>query len=348
MKPASTSYRKFGKTRMMAVHPNAVEKISHREASALVDELKSGDLLLVNNSGTLPASFTGFLDRTGEALEIRLAAFRGTNAQDLSRWTAVVFGSGDWHMPTERRGLPPPLQKGDCIDINSNLSLEVMSVLHPSTRIIEIQFHAKDLIRELYDAGKAIQYSYHLEDLKIWDIQTLMSGIPISVEPPSTSFPLTWEMLFELKKKGIAIASILHSAGLSSTGDVKLDRLLPFNEYFEVPDATLELIHQTHKQGGRIIAVGTSVTRAVESALKTGRNKGMTDLKLGPRSQINGIDILITGMHEKGSSHGELVGAFCSPETLDLVFTASHAENYQSHEFGDWTMIESDRNYVSI
>ena len=98
-------------------------------------------------------------------------------------------------------------------------------------------------------------------------------------------------------------------------GDAGLDRLFPLTEYFEVPESTARLIRQTKESGGRIVALGTTVTRAIETAFADQsqvRTRGYTSLKLGGSSRLRVVDTLITGMHEPGTSHSELMQALAA------------------------------------
>ena len=339
MKPATTAKRHFENTKMMVVDSRLEQKVSHQTVADLETFLKPGDLLIVNTASTLPASFRGKVRRSGENTEVRLAAFIGGSANDLRMWSAILFGGGDWRLPTEQRGLPPTVFEGDIIDVSNDLNMKVLKVDPRSPRLLKVEFSSQHLVHELYQEGRPIQYSYHEEDLAVWDQQTVFHGPPVSVEPPSAAFPLTWSLLLKLKKRGIPIAPIIHSAGLSSTGEASLDAHLPLAEYFEVPEETLQKIEATRKIGGRVVALGTSVTRAVESALALGQTSGLTSLKLSNESRVRGIDILITGMHEEGSSHAELMKAFCDCETLKIVEHEANRGDYRSHEFGDWTLL---------
>ncbi len=221
MIPAKTSQRYFEKTKLIVVQ--GPDQISHTEVGEIGAYLRAGDLLVVNRSSTLPSSFFGRLAHSSEPIELRLAAFRGENARELSKWAAISFGAGDWRLPTEERGPSPQLVVGDLVCFGSDLTARITKVDPQFSRLVELEFAAPELVRSLYAHGKPIQYSYLTEELQVWDQQTLFSGPSLSVEPPSAAFPFQWEMLLALKKQGVAVATLLHSAGLSSTGDPALD-----------------------------------------------------------------------------------------------------------------------------
>lgn len=133
---------------------------------------------------------------------------------------------------------------------------------------------------------------------------------------------------------------LIHGAGLSSTGDPKLDAIFPLDEYFEIPIETAMQIQTTRQNGGRIVAVGTTVVRALESAgFAEDRTylKGRTTLRLSKENPVKVVDLLLTGMHEPGTSHIQLIGAFGIDPLTTLP--GSETSDYFSHEYGDLTLV---------
>ena len=143
------------------------------------------------------------------------------------------------------------------------------------------------------------------------------------------------------------VASVTHAAGLSSTGDAALDAALPLPERFEVPKATVEAIARARAAGGRIVAVGTSVARALEgAAVQHGgvlvAATGETDLLLGPGYRPSIVDGLLTGVHERSASHYALLQAFAPGDLLARASDHAEQSGYLSHEFGDsWLVLEN-------
>src|SRR5262249_29734594 len=153
-----------------------------------------------------------------------------------------------------------------------------------------------------------------------WDVQTLYAGRPWALEEPSAGHPLRFSVLSALARRGVAIASLTHAASLSSTGDSRLDAALPFPERFEIPENTVSAIAEVQRLGGRVVAVGTSVVRALEgSAVQNGGHvcagPGQTDLRIGPSFHPAVVDGLLTGLHDPVGSHFALLRAF-APEAL--------------------------------
>ncbi len=342
MKPAVTSERKYESTKVLVVQ-NCGNTVSHTNIKKMSSLFKKGDVLVVNRSGTFPSSFNGVIERSSEPLEIRLAAFEGNDLSNLRFWKAVSFGEGDWKRPTELRGLAPVLRAGDVIRIEQDLSATVLKVNPSYPRLLDLEFHSENFLMAAYRSGRPIQYSYLKEELEVWDQQTLFAGIPISVEPPSAALPLNWEFIFSLEKRGVKIAPLLHSAGLSSTGDEEFDKLFPLDEFYEIPDETINLIRNSGQYGGRIIALGTTVIRAIETAFADPENvtkTGRSNLRLGKATPLKICDVLITGMHEEGTSHAGLMQAFCGLSGRELLQKiANETGDYRSHEYGDLTFL---------
>ncbi len=340
MIPAQTSQRLKEKSKLLAIH--GAGRIEHKMVADLGDHFNPGDVLIINRSATLPSSFRGILRRTGEPVEIRMAAFEGTSVTDLRDWSAFTFGEGDWRVPTESRGAPPTLLSGDQIFFGAGLSATVSKV--ERDRWIHIRFAGERLEHALYQYGRPIQYSYLNEELEVWDQQTIFAGPPISVEPPSASFPLTWDLIFRLQANGVRIASLVHGAGISSTGSPELDRLLPLEEWYEIPAATAAEFRNARENGKRIIAAGTTVLRALESAfdgqvLRSG--SGQTTLRIKPGDQVRSAQAIITGMHDLGTSHLDILGAFREPALIRAGYLEAAALGYRGHEYGDLAYISA-------
>ena len=149
-------------------------------------------------------------------------------------------------------------------------------------------------------------------------------------------------LLRALRKKGVAITTVTHAAGLSSTGDAVLDAALPLPELSLISEPAVAAVEEARGQGGRLVAVGTTVVRALEGAYREGRlqpGANRTDLRIGPGFRPRVVTGLLTGLHEPGESHFELLQAF-APRPL-LVSAIAHAqdEGYLGHEFGDSSLI---------
>jgi len=312
----------------------------------LPDRLRRFDLLVVNDAATLPASLPFHLENDARVLELRLAG----QGQDDVTWWAVLFGPGDWHIPTEHRPAPPKVAAGDRVWVGS-ISALVLEVSSLSPRLVRIRFEAgaEQLYREIYQLGQPVQYSYVRRNLALWDVQTHYGGRPWALEMPSAGRPLTWDLLARVREKGVSIAALTHAAGLSATGDPALDAALPLPERYELPERTVAAIASARKNHGRIIAVGTSVVRALEgnAAANEGRlraGSGIVDLVLGPGHALNVVDGLLTGIHEPGTSHFALMEAFVSRAKLEPALEYADTHGYLQHEFGDSMLLLPERS----
>ncbi len=318
-------------------------RVSHHHAGDLPSLLGRGDLVVANDAGTLPASLHGTHASTGRPIEVRLAGRLSLAAHAVRRFTAVLFGEGDYRTPTEDRRQPPLLSCGDELALGPLRAVVVGVLGHP--RLVELEFvHGPEEIwAGIARHGRPIQYAYVPEPLAIWDTWTRIASSPVAFEAPSAGFMLDWAMLKEIRARGARFATLTHAAGISSTGDDELDRLLPFDEPYVIPKATVALVQQTRILGGRVIAVGTTVVRALEhSAREHGRVKagaGLATLKLGPNSPLAVVDAIVSGLHERGISHNELLRAFQGDAALVRMTEEAEAGEYRGHEFGDGVLL---------
>ena len=317
--------------------------LAHHHAGDLPKFLNRGDLVVANDAATLPASLQGVHVPTGEAVEIRLAGRASLESAAVQRFTTVVFGAGDYRTPTEHRPPPPRLRTGDELTLGP-LRASVARVLsHP--QLIELTFaHPPAAIWEgIARHGRPIQYAYVPEPLAIWDTWTCLAGSPVAFEAPSAGFVLDWGMLAAIRARGARFATVTHAAGISSTGDDRLDELLPFDEPYFISAATAALVRRTRVLGGRIIAIGTTVVRAFEHcAREHGRVKegnGLATLRLGPGSPLRVVDAIVSGMHEWHTSHYELLRALQTDGALEQMLREADERDYQAHEFGDAVLI---------
>jgi S-adenosylmethionine:tRNA ribosyltransferase-isomerase len=313
---------------------------------ALLEALRAGDLLVVNDAATLPASLLGRV-RVGDEdqpVELRLL---GLTADD--RWRAVLFGGGDWRQDTNDRPAPPGLELGAVIELRGGLRAKLVARDPNSDRLLEIRFDrtGPELHAALYAAGQPVQYS-HLEDpLELWSVQTVFAGRPWAVEMPSAGRPLTAKMIAALRKRGVELARLTHAAGLSATGDGQLDAMLPLPERYEIPAETVDALARTRARNGRVIAVGTTVVRALEGAAEqhgeVRAGPGLTDLIVTADRPLRIVDALLTGMHEPSESHYRLLGAFAPPALLTRAWERAVGSGFRSHEFGDVALLWSER-----
>ena len=342
MKPAVLP--RHGPRRAKLLVVDARGRITHHAAADLPRFIRRGDLIVANDAATLPASLAATHVRTGEPVEIRLASRRSLAPDAVTAFTAVVFGAGDYQMATERRPSPPALDVGDTLIVGPLQA--TIAAVHDHPRLVDIRFHAgvDEIWAALARHGRPIQYSYIPERLAMWDTWTSIASQPVAFEAPSAGFILDWSMLQALRARGARVATITHAAGISSTGDPDLDRLLPLDEPYVIPPATAALIKRTTQRGGRVLAVGTTVVRALEDAAdRTGHvmsGGGVATGRIGAQTGLLVVDGIVSGMHETGTSHYELLRAFQEDDALEMMVGEAEDHDYQTHEFGDAVFIE--------
>jgi S-adenosylmethionine:tRNA ribosyltransferase-isomerase len=314
-----------------------------RTVRALPEELQAGDLLVVNDAATLPGSVRGRTDR-GEPIEVRLSSelVPGT-------FRAVLFGAGDWRTPTEARAPAPAVEPGDRLELGDELRATVTAVSFLSTRLVDLRFDvARDALwPALYRAGAPVQYAYLRGPLEAWHVQTAYASRPWAAEMPSAGRHFDWSLLAALRQRGVRLASLTHAAGLSATGDQAIDAALPFPERWEIGPRSTAAIADTRARRGRIIAVGTSVVRALESAAAADgtvrAGSGVTSLRIGDGYRRRVVDGLLTGMHEPTGSHFDLCAAFVARPLLLAAHAQARSLGYLGHEFGDASLLTAER-----
>ena len=313
---------------------------THRDVPSLLD---AGDLVIANDAATLPASLTGVHVPTGTEIEVRLAGRSSLTPDMATPFTAVVFGRGDYRTPTEHRPMPPLLQAGDGLLVASLRARVVRLLAH--ARLIDLEFeHAASVVWErLARLGRPIQYAHVPQPLPLWDTWTSIAAQPVAFEAPSAGFVLDWSLLSALRSHGIRFATLTHAAGISSTGDPELDARLPFDEPYFIPSSTAAVVERTRREGGRIIAIGTTVVRALEHAARhTGQvaaGNGLATGRIGSGTSLRIVDGIVSGVHEHGTSHYELLVAFQNEDVIASMCEEAESQRYLAHEFGDAVLV---------
>jgi S-adenosylmethionine:tRNA ribosyltransferase-isomerase len=294
----------------------------------------------LNDAATVPASIRATTS-AHEPIEIRLVR----QLQDLD-WLAVLLGAGDWRTPTELRDPPANVSIGDRLYIGNDFEAEVAGISRVSDRLVTLRFNygLAEIWAGIYAYGRPVQYAYLKEDLALWSVQTAYASRPWAMEMPSAGRPLNWAILLELKRRGIGIASLTHAAGLSSVGHEELDDRLPLTEQFEIPQETADAIEKARSENRRVIAVGTTVVRALEGSARdlNGRilpGRGETDLIIDRSFRRTVVSGILTGVHDPSQSHFRLLHAFATEATLRRAWRHASESGYLCHEFGDLCLL---------
>ncbi len=318
---------------LVAEAPGALRE---QPLESLGDFLDAGDVVVFNDAATLPASLE--LEHKDRALELRLI-----EAPEGARLRGVVFGAPGWRQDTDQRPVPPTLSPGDRLKFGDVFA----TVVESEGRLVTVAVESGDALGLVYEHGHPIQYSYHYERLSIQQLQTPWAGPPVAVEMPSAGRSLTQALMQSLLQKGVGVHSLTHAAGISATGDPALDALLPLPERFEIPSGTKAAVVAAHRAGRRVIAVGTSVLRALESAdlESVGDSRGTTRLHIGPSFEPRWVHGILSGMHQEGTSHDRLMQSFLPVKTLRAATRYAAALGFVEHEFGDLMLVVDRRPF---
>jgi S-adenosylmethionine:tRNA ribosyltransferase-isomerase len=318
----------------LLVLDRATHQRHHVRFDALGQLLRPGDRLVVNASRTLPAALDARLAWDGPPAEVRLAGRRPDGA-----WRALVTGPD---------GCDPPFPIIPGLRLHFGLGLA--GTLGPRDeripRLWALHFNRSgpDLIDRLYRLGRPVRYEYVAAPWPLDAYQTVYARDPGSAEMPSAGRAFTWRVLFGLRRQGVGLTSIVLHTGLSSYRDDDLDarHLVPEEEYHVSPEAA-DAINATHASGGRVIAVGTTVVRALETAAdEDGRvhpGHGVTRLRITADTPLRATDGLLTGLHEPEASHLDLLTAFAPAAVIQEAYAEAVERGYLWHEFGDLNLI---------
>jgi S-adenosylmethionine:tRNA ribosyltransferase-isomerase len=318
--------------RLMVID-RASGRVEHTRFDCLGDFLGPGDLLVFNSSRTLPASMLGCAGQ-GPCIELRLAE----HLPDDSWLALLLCQNGD----PFACGLRPGMQ----IDLGQGLSATIHARDERIARLWKLTFSktGSELIDAFYRVGRPVRYEYVSAPWGLDYYQTVYAREPGSAEMPSAGRAFTWRLLFELQRQGVQSAYIVLHAGLSSYMDDELDAQYPASEeeYFIGEQAAAQ-INQVRAHGGRVIAVGTTVVRALESSTDDHRivhaGRGYTRLHITADHSLKAVDGLLTGLHEPEASHLDLLTAFLPTGQIQGAYEDAVRKKYLWHEFGDLNLI---------
>jgi S-adenosylmethionine:tRNA ribosyltransferase-isomerase len=301
----------------MLVSRRASGEISQHSFADLPGLLLPGDLLVINTTATLPAHV-----RVSAELAVHFSGPR----PDGSWLTELRLVRGKTTVPNDR-GYP-----------GQRLSLPGGAVLTLEERATARLWQARlsvAVVPYLLHYGKPIRYSYVPREWPLSYYQTVFAREPGSAEMPSASRPFSPSVVTRLASAGVLIAPLTLHCGVSSLeGDEE-----PYPEPYDVPPATADLVNHVRARGGRVIAGGTTVVRALETvAAADGRvaaGAGWTSHVVTPQSGVRAVDGLLTGLHEPRSSHLLMLAAFAGPDLLSRCYQTAIEAGYLWHEFGD-------------
>ncbi len=297
----------------------------HHRFAELASALRPGDVLVVNTSGTLAAAVSGCLPSLG-AVAVHFSSELGHG-----RWVVEI------RRPSGRATLPVADDvSGQTVAIDGGGLVQIVDRLPGSARLWRaLVWTPRPTLDHLRRHGRPIRYSYVPNDWPIEAYQTVFARHPGSAEMPSASRPFSAEMVVDLVTAGVVVVPITLHTGVSSLEAHER----PYPERFTVPATTARIIDQARAADGRIIAVGTTVVRAVESAVghdgQVHAVDGWTDLMITPERGVSVVDGLLTGWHEPEATHLFMLEAVAGRAALELAYPEAIAAGYRWHEFGD-------------
>jgi len=299
--------------------------LRHARFPDLPQFLSSGDLLVVNTSATLPAALDGRLGK--RPVELRLS----TPVADQIWVVELRTEAGD---PFRRP------RTGTRLTLPGGASAELLAPYAGSDRLLVARLSGTGNLEDyLHRFGRPIRYGYVGEQWPIEAYQTVFALEAGSAEMPSAGRPFTTGLVTTLMTHGVLIAPLILHTGVSSPelGEP------PYPERYRVPEETARLVNAVHGWGGRVIAVGTTVVRALETVADQSGHvtaaAGRTNLVISPKRGLRTIDGLLSGWHEPQASHLQLIQSAAGQELLERSYRAAAARGYLWHEFGDLHLI---------
>jgi S-adenosylmethionine:tRNA ribosyltransferase-isomerase len=306
-------------------------RLAHARFWQLPDFLAPGDLLVVNVSATLPAAVPA---RTpdGTSLELHVST-----PLPAGLWL-VELRRPDGPSSTPYFGGAP----GDTLQLPGGATVELLARYAGGARlwvaVLDIP-EGGDLVAYLRTKGHPIRYSHVTAAWPLGDYQTVYGTEPGSAEMPSAGRAFTPALLTALMTRGVAVAPLVLHTGVSSP---EADEA-PYPEPYRVSGSTAALVNHTRARRGRVVAVGTTVVRALETvADETGvahPGAGWTDVVVTPERGVRVVDGLLTGWHEPRASHLALVEAVAGRPLIERSYQAAVEDGYRWHEFGDLHLV---------
>lgn len=295
-------------------------EIVHAHFRELPRFLEPGDLLVLNTSATVPAALTALRE----------------NGQEIAlHWSTSLPAGLAVMEPRKVQG-----RAGETMSIPGGGSVTLLAPYRGSQRLwvakLDVPLPPLDYLQRW---GRPIAYGYVPRAFPLSAYQTVFARDAGSAEMPSAGRPFTRSLLACLRRGGVRLARLLLHTGVASLENHEE----PYEEWYEVPLRTAELVRATHARGSRVIAVGTTVVRALESSVDANGNvvasRGWTDVVITPERGVRIVDGLLTGLHEPRATHLAMLEAIAGREAIARAYAAALDREYLWHEFGDVHLI---------
>lgn len=312
----------------LLVYHRKTESLERKHFYDIIDYLNAGDVLVVNNTRVIPARLFGTIE-SGKVVELLLL-----RRLDYNHYEAIC-------KPAKK------LKVGVTIDICGKLKCFVESIQEQGVRTIRLDFEGvlENILDEVGQTPLPPYITAQLDDKERY--QTVYSKVQGSAAAPTAGLHFTEELLEKIEKKGVIIAKVLLHVGLSTFRPVKVDNVenhVMHTEYFEVTQETADKINSARAKGGRIVCVGTTSVRTLESVSDESGvvhpRSGLTSIFIYPPYKMKACDALITNFHLPESTLIMLVASMCSRERILDVYNTAVSEQYRFFSFGDAMYIE--------
>ncbi|HHM23959.1 MAG TPA: tRNA preQ1(34) S-adenosylmethionine ribosyltransferase-isomerase QueA [Bacteroidetes bacterium] len=320
---------KRDESRLMVLHRDG-EKIEHKIFRDIVGYFRDGDCLVINQTKVFPARLFGIKEKTAAKVEIFLL-----RELEEGLWEVLV-------KPARK------VRIGNRLYLTDDLYCDVIDNTVSGGRVVRFNYNGNffSIVEKLGQAPLPPYIRREPEPLDKERYQTVFAKVRGAVAAPTAGLHFTKELLDQLKKNGVSIVPIVLHVGLGSFRPVQVEDLSRHkmdSEYYEVYEDSAQKINETKKNGGRVVAVGTTVVRALETAVTSDHQvkaeKGWTDKFIYPPYEFKVVDALVTNFHLPGSTLLMLVSAFAGRDFVFKAYKTAIREKYRFYSYGDAMLI---------
>ncbi len=325
---AQDPLEKRDNSRLMVLHRETGE-IEHKHFYDVIDYLNPGDCLVVNNTRVIPARLMGIKEETGASIEVLLL-----KRKEEKVWETLV-------KPGKKARVGARISFGDGLLVG-----EVIDIVEEGNRLIRFEYDGifEEILDQLGQMPLPPYITHQLQDKNRY--QTVYAKYDGSAAAPTAGLHFTEELLEKIQAKGIRIAKVTLHVGLGTFRPVKEENVLDHHmhsEFYIVDEEAARVINETRASGGRVISVGTTSTRTLETVAEPDGHipvkSGWTDIFIYPGYQFKAVDCLITNFHLPESTLIMLVSALADRETILHAYEVAVQERYRFFSFGDAMMI---------
>ena len=335
--------------RLLVSDPDT-NNVRHATARDLPDFLDADDVLVVNASATINAALDGWRSERGRSTEELVALHLSSPlpwSDDDHRWVVELrrlTADGMWPLLDARAGERIRLRGGGSATLIAPFGDRASGLPNGSVRLWEADLACPGgVMAYAEEFGAPIRYGYVRKRWPLYMYQTMFGMEPGSAEMPSAGRPFTADIVIRLQSKGVAIAPIILHTGVASleAGEP------PYPERFQVAACAAAAVNRAKANGGRVVAVGTTVVRALETVASpdgiVSAGEGWTDLVITPDRGPRAVDALVTGFHEPRASHLAMLEAIAGRDHLRVTYKVAVEHGYLWHEFGDLHLLIRNR-----